>query len=46
MVITTDAEDYIKVAESQLRSKGNHNKLKNDSTETHNRLVNDTNQKI
>ena len=41
-VVIVDVKDYIREAESRLKNKDNYDRLKNDSTETRSRLVNDT----
>ena len=41
-VVIVDVKYYTREAESQLKNKYNYDRLKHDSTETRNRLVNDT----
>ena len=41
-----DVKNYIRETESQLKNKDNHNRLKYNPTETHNRLVNDTTERF
>ena len=41
-VVIVDVQNYIREAESRLKNKDNYDRLKNDSTETRSRLVNDT----
>ena len=45
-VVILDAKNYIREVESQLKNKDNYNRLKYDPTETHNRLVNDTIERL
>ena len=44
--VMTEVKDYIREAECQLKSKDNYDKLKYDSTEKENRLVNGSTQKF
>lgn len=39
-LVIKDVKDYIREAESQLKSKDNYDRLKYDPKETHNRLIN------
>ena len=41
-LVIKDVKDYIREAESQLKSKDNCDRLKYDPKETHNRLINST----
>ena len=45
-VIIIGVEDYIREAESQFKNKDNYDRLKNGTTERHNRLVKDTIQRF